>query len=80
MLNILFLYFNHYRDFKTLGFIYFVGLKCTRSHWPTWPNVEFWIGLPKTNLGLAKSDFEWKKHGYAQKLPPTTINYNLNYF
>ena len=27
MLNVLFIYFNHYHDSKTLDFIYFVGLK-----------------------------------------------------
>ena len=31
MLNILFIYFNHYHDYKTLGFIYFVGLKMHRK-------------------------------------------------
>ena len=31
MLNILFIYFNHYHDSKTLGFIYFVGLKMHRK-------------------------------------------------
>ena len=55
MLSILFVYFNNYHDFKTLGFIYFVGLKYTRSHWSMWSNVEFRVELPKTNLGLAKS-------------------------
>ena len=30
MLNISFIYFNHYHDSKTLGFIYFVDLK---MHW-----------------------------------------------
>ena len=67
MLSILFIYFNHYRDSKTLGFIYFIGLKCTRSHWFMQLNVEFRIGLPKTNSGLAKSHLQQKTRGYAQK-------------
>jgi len=29
MLSILFIYFHHYHDSKTLGFIYFVSLKKT---------------------------------------------------
>ena len=71
MLNIL--YFNHYHDSKTLGFIYFVGLKCTGSHWSTWPNVKFRIGLPKTNSGLAKSHLQRKTHGHAQKTAPDIL-------
>ena len=70
MLNIL--YFNHSHDSKTLGFIYFVGLKCTGSHWSMWFNVEFQIGLPKTNSGLAKSHLQLKTCDYAQKPPPDT--------
>ena len=31
MLSILFIYFNYYHDSKTLGFIYFVGLKIHRK-------------------------------------------------
>ena len=31
MISILFLYFNNYHDSKTLGFIYFVGLKIHRK-------------------------------------------------
>ena len=31
MLGILFIYFNHYHDSKTLDFIYFVGLKIHRK-------------------------------------------------
>ena len=54
MLSILFIYFNHYHDSKTLGFIYFVGLKYTGSHWSMRPNVEFRLDFPKTNPGLAK--------------------------
>ena len=68
MLNIL--YFNHYHDSKILGFIYFVGLKCTGSHWSMLPNVKFWIELPKTNPGLAKSHLQQKTRGYAQKTAP----------
>ena len=68
MLNIL--YFNYYHDSKILGFIYFVGLKCTRSHWPMWPNVEFQIKLSKTNPDLAKSHLQRKTHGYAPKTAP----------
>ena len=70
MLSILFIYFNHYRDSKTLGFIYFIGLKCTRSHWFMQLNVEFQIGLPKTNPGLAKSNLQQKTCGFAQKTTP----------
>ena len=56
MMSILFIYFHHYHDSKTLGFIYFVGLKkYTGSHWSMWPNVEFWVELSKINPGLAKS-------------------------
>ena len=57
MLSILFIYFNHYHDPKTLGFIYFVGLKCTKSHWFIRPNVEFLVELSKANPSLAKSHF-----------------------
>ena len=57
MLSILFIYFNHYHDPKTLGFIYFVGLKCTESHWFIRPNVEFLVELSKANPSLAKSHF-----------------------
>ena len=39
-----------------------------------WPNVEFEIGLPKTNLSLAKLHLQWKTRGYVQKPPLTTIN------
>ena len=35
-----------------------------------WPNNEFWVDLPKTNLGLAKSHLQRKTHGYAQKIAP----------
>ena len=73
MLSILFIYFNHYHDFKTLGFIYFVGLKMIGSHWSMRPNVEFRIELPKTNPSLAKSHFQQETCGYAQKPPPTMI-------
>ena len=69
MLHIL--YFNHYHDYKTLSFIYFVGLKCIGSHWFIPPNVEFRIGLPKKNSGLAKSQLQQKTRGYAQKRLPT---------
>ena len=30
-------------------------------------NVEFQVELPKTNLGLAKSYFQQKTRGFAQK-------------
>ena len=70
MLSILFIYFNHYHDSKTLRLIYFVGLKCTESHWSMRPNVEFQIGLPKTNSGLAKSNLQRKTCGFAQKTTP----------
>ena len=71
MLSILFIYFNHYHDSKTLGFIYFVGLKIHWSHWSMRPNVEFRVELPKTNLGLAKPHFQQETRGYAQKSPAT---------
>ena len=60
MLSTLFIYFNHYHDFETLDFIYFVGLKCNKSYWSMRPNVEFWIGPSKTNLNLAKSHLQRK--------------------
>ena len=70
MPNILFIYFNHYHDSKTLSFIYFVGLK---MHWKPLvymrPNVEFQIELTKTNPGLTKSHLQWKTHGHTQKPP-----------
>ena len=75
MLNIL--YFNHYHDSKILTFIYFVGLKCTGSHWSMRPNVKFQIGLPKTNPSLAKSLLQRKTRGYTQKLPLTKTNQTL---
>ena len=53
-----------------MGFIYFVGLKCTGSHWFMWSNVKFRIGLPKTNSGLAKSHLQWKTRGHAKKTAP----------
>ena len=71
MLNIL--QFNHYYDSKILGFIYFVGLKCTGSHWSIWPNVEFQVEFSKTNSSLAKSHFQQKTRGHAQKPPPTDV-------
>ena len=68
MLSILFIYFNHHHDSnKTSGLIYFVGLKYTGSHWSTQPNVEFWIGLPKSNPGLTKSHPQRKARSYVQK-------------
>ena len=41
------------------------------------PNVEFWIELPKTNPGLAKSPLQQKTHGHAYKRPPTPSNVKL---
>ena len=38
------------------------------------PIVEFWVELPKTNSGLAKSHFKQETRGYAQKQPPTQAN------
>ena len=72
MLSMLFIYFNHYHDSETLDLIYFVGLKCIRSHWSMQPNVEFRIGPPKKNPNLAKSHLQRKTRGYAQKTTPDT--------
>ena len=58
-MSILFIYFHHYHDSKTLGFIYFVGLKkYTGSHWSMRPNVKFRVELSKKNPGLAKSHLQ----------------------
>ena len=73
MLSMLFIYFNHYHDSESLNLIYFVGLKCIRSHWSMRSNVEFRIGLPKTNPDLAKSHLQRKTCGYAQKTAADTM-------
>ena len=41
------------------------------------PNVEFRVELPNTNTSLAKSHFQWKTRGYAQKITPDTLIYAL---
>ena len=38
------------------------------------PNVEFWVNLLKTNLGLAKSHLQ-KSHGYEQKTASDSSSY-----
>ena len=76
MLSILFIYFHHYHDFKTLGFIYFVGLKkYTGSDWSMQPNVEFRVELPKTNPALAKSHLQ--RHVAMHKKGPLTHTKNV---
>ena len=42
-----------------------------------WPNIKFWIELPKINPGLAKSLFQWKTHSYMQKRSPSGCHLNL---
>ena len=37
------------------------------------PNVEFQIGLSKTNPGLAKSQLQQKTCGYVQKTAPNNM-------
>ena len=58
MLSVLFIYFYHYYDSKTLGFIYFVGLK----------NTQVDIGLcgPMSSSGLTSQN----KSGPSKVTPP----------
>ena len=72
MLSILFIYFNHYHDSKTLGFIYFVGLK----------NTPVAIGLcgPMSSSELtspkqiqAQQSHTSKRHVATRKKPPPTV-------
>ena len=71
MLNILFIYFNHYHNSKALGFIYFVGLK----------NTPLAIGLcgPMSSSGLtspkqirAQQSHTSKRHVATRKKSPST--------
>ena len=70
MLSILFIYFNHYHNSKTLGLSILQAQKYTSSHQSMQPNVKFRVDLPKTNLGLAKSHLQ--KHVATHKKQPQT--------
>ena len=71
MLSILFIYFHHYHDFKTLGFIYFVGLKIHRKSlvYAAQCRVPGWT--PQNKSGPSKVTPP-KTRGYVQKTAPDT--------
>ena len=58
MLSVLFIYFNHYHDSKTLGFIYFVGLKIRRK--PVVYSDQCWVSGWTTQ----------HKSGHSKVIPP----------
>ena len=67
MLNILFIYFNHYHDSKTFGFIYFVGLKIHRKPL-LYAAQRRVLGWPSQNKSGPSKVTRPEACGYAQKI------------